>query len=120
MLMFVLNCHQVEEFAHINGWEAYPEEEPSTEKPSSKTSSHLSTPITEVDNKKSEQEPAKLEAKETKTEKEVEEKKAEPMEVDTVEEGVINKLCNLFIIPRNKSSHTYKLKGNKACNPDWL
>ncbi|KAK2557310.1 Chromodomain-helicase-DNA-binding protein 3 [Acropora cervicornis] len=61
---------KVEEFAHINGWEAYPDEDTTSEKPSSKTSSRVSTPIAEVDGKKVEQEPTKMESKaETTTEK---------------------------------------------------
>ncbi|XP_073253079.1 chromodomain-helicase-DNA-binding protein 4-like isoform X6 [Porites lutea] len=75
---------KVEEFAHINGWEACPDEEPSTEKPSSKTSSRVSTPVTEiVDSKKVEQEPVKKEEKEeTPEKKEDEQQKSEPMETD--------------------------------------
>ena len=82
----------MEEFAHINGWEAYSDEEPSTEKPSSKTSSRVSTPIAEVESKKAEQEPAKVEAKETKTEKEEVEDKGEPMEVEKDEGGIVQQL----------------------------
>ncbi|RMX45752.1 hypothetical protein pdam_00004176 [Pocillopora damicornis] len=75
---------KVEEFAHINGWEAYPDEENTTDKSSSKTSSRVSTPIGEVDSKKTEAE-VKTEAKEAKTEKkedETSESKPAAMEVD--------------------------------------
>ncbi|PFX26138.1 chromodomain-helicase-DNA-binding protein 4-like isoform X3 [Stylophora pistillata] len=76
---------KVEEFAHINGWEAYPEEENTTDKSSSKTSSRVSTPVGEVDSKKTEPEVVKTETKEAKTEKkedEAEESKPAAMEVD--------------------------------------
>lgn len=96
---FSVHCYQVEEFAHINGWEAYPDEEPSTEKPSSKTSSRVSTPIAEVDSKKAEQEPAKVETKETTTEKKEEvEDKVEPMKVEKDEGGIVNNSCNLSLV----------------------
>ena len=85
---------QVEEFAHINGWEACADEEPSTEKPSSKTS-RVSTPVTEiVDGKKVEQEPVKKEEKEaTPEKKEEEQQKSEPMETDK-DEGGTDQLTN--------------------------
>ena len=85
---------QVEEFAHINGWEACPDEEPSTEKPSSKTSSRVSTPVTEiVDSKKGEQEPVKKEGKEaTPEKKEDKQQKSEPMETDKDEAGKVGVL----------------------------
>ena len=90
----------MEEFAHINGWEAYPDEEFSTDKPSSKTSSRVSTPVADVDSKKAEQEPGKTEVKETKTEKQKEDEheKAEPMEVDKDEGGMdlSEKSCHLL------------------------
>ena len=89
---------QVEEFAHINGWEACPDEEPSTEKPSSKTSSRVSTPVTEiVDSKKVEQEPVKKEEKEaTPEKKEEEQQKSEPMETDKDEGGTAQLTDRLF------------------------
>ena len=89
---------QVEEFAHINGWEACPDEEPSTEKPSSKTSSRVSTPVTEiVDSKKVEQEPVKKEEKEaTPEKKEEEQQKSEPMETDKDEGGTDQLTDRLF------------------------
>ncbi|XP_029187317.2 chromodomain-helicase-DNA-binding protein 4-like isoform X5 [Acropora millepora] len=78
---------KVEEFAHINGWEAYPDEDTTSEKPSSKTSSRVSTPIAEVDGKKVEQEPTKIESKaETTTEKKEEtDDKSERMDSENVE-----------------------------------
>lgn len=72
---------KVEEFAHINGWEAYPEEDSLTDKPSSKTSSRVSTPVAEVDSKKAEPEVVKTETKPEKKDQ-AEEIKPEPMEVD--------------------------------------
>lgn len=80
-------CCQVEEFAHINGWEAYPEEDSLTDKPSSKTSSRVSTPVAEVDNKKAEPDVVKTEAKPEKKDP-AEEIKPEPMEVDKDEAGM--------------------------------
>lgn len=77
----------MEEFAHINGWEAYPDEDNLTEKPSSKTSSRVSTPIAEVDSKKAEPEVAKTKSKPDKKDQ-AEESKAEPMEVDKDEAGM--------------------------------
>lgn len=88
----------MEEFAHINGWEAYPDEELSADKPSSKTSSRVSTPISEVDSKKAEQEPAKTESKETKTEKKEEgEGKDETMEINKDEGGTICPTLSIFV-----------------------
>ncbi|XP_068699252.1 chromodomain-helicase-DNA-binding protein 4-like isoform X3 [Montipora foliosa] len=80
---------KVEEFAHINGWEAYPDEDLPSEQPSSKTSSRVSTPIADVDNKKVEQETGKTETKgETATETKAEgDEKTEPMEIEK-DEGV--------------------------------
>ncbi|XP_078374198.1 chromodomain-helicase-DNA-binding protein 4-like isoform X2 [Oculina patagonica] len=75
---------KVEEFAHINGWEAYPEEDNLTDKPSSKTSSRVSTPIAEVDSKKAEPEVVKTETKPEKIDQ-AEESKPEPIEVDNSE-----------------------------------
>ena len=80
-------CRQVEEFAHINGWEAYPEEDSLTDKPSSKTSSRVSTPVAEVDSKKAEPEVVKTETQPEKKD-EAEEIKPEPMEVDKDEPGM--------------------------------
>lgn len=82
-----MHCCQVEEFAHINGWEAYPEEDNLTDKPSSKTSSRVSTPIAEVDSKKAETEVAKTETKPEKKDQ-AEESKPEPMDVDNSEAGM--------------------------------
>ena len=88
LIMFVIYCCQVEEFAHINGWEAYPDEDSLTDKASSKTSSRVSTPIAEVDSKKAEQEAVKTETKLPEKKDEVEERKpAEPMEVDKADEA---------------------------------
>ena len=87
MLLFCCICRQVEEFAHINGWEAYPEEDSLTDKPSSKTSSRVSTPVAEVDSKKAEPEVVKTETKPEKNEQ-AEEIKAEPMEVEKDEPGM--------------------------------
>ena len=97
-------CHQVEEFAHINGWEAYPDEENTTDKSSSKTSSRVSTPIGEVDSKKTEAE-VKTEAKEAKTEKkedETSESKPAAMEVDKDEPGMKSN----FVL-KTTSSHLF-------------
>ena len=77
----------MEEFAHINGWEAYPEEDGLTDKTSSKTSSRVSTPVAEVDSKKAEPEVVKAETKPEKKDQ-GEEIKPEPMEVDKEEAGM--------------------------------
>lgn len=58
-----------------------------TDKPSSKTSSRVSTPVTEVDSNKAEPEVAKTETKPEKKQQ-AEEIKPEPMEVDKDEPGV--------------------------------
>lgn len=87
MLLFCRVCRQVEEFVHINGWEAYPEEDSLTDKPSSKTSSRVSTPVAEVDSKKAEPEVVKTETKPEKKDQ-AEEIKPEPMEVDKDEAGM--------------------------------
>ncbi|CAH3171557.1 unnamed protein product [Porites evermanni] len=89
---------KVEEFAHINGWEACSDEEPSTEKRSSKSSSRVSTPVTEiVDSKKVEQEPVKKEEKEaTPEKKEDEQQKSEPMKTDKDEGGTDQLTDRLF------------------------
>lgn len=78
----------MEEFAHINGWEAYPDDDSTADKPSSKTSSRVSTPIAEVDSKKAEPEVVKTEAKAEKKEDETEESKPAAMEVDKDEQGM--------------------------------
>lgn len=87
IVLFNHICRQVEEFAHINGWEAYPEEGSLTDKPSSKTSSRVSTPVAEVDSKKAEAEVVKTEAKPEKKDQ-AEEIKPEPMEMDKDEAGM--------------------------------
>ena len=84
----ISSCDQVEEFAHINGWEAYPDDDSTADKPSSKTSSRVSTPIAEVDSKKAEPEVVKTEAKAEKKEDETEESKPAAMEVDKEEQGM--------------------------------
>ena len=88
----------MEEFAHINGWEAYPDEDLPSEQPSSKTSSRVSTPIADVDNKKVEQETGKTETKgETATETKAEgDEKTEPMEIEKDEGGTIPFFPTIF------------------------
>ena len=106
-------CHQVEEFAHINGWEAYPDEENTTDKSSSKTSSRVSTPIGEVDSKKTEAE-VKTEAKEAKTEKkedEAAESKPAAMEVDKDEPGMKSN----FVL-KTTSSHLFSPITRLSCS----
>lgn len=90
----------MEEFAHINGWEAYPDEDTASEKPSSKTSSRVSTPIAEVDGKKVEQGPTKIESKaETTTEKKEEtDDKSERMDSENVEAGKLPNGISCFCI----------------------
>lgn len=109
-------CHQVEEFAHINGWEAYPDEENTTDKSSSKTSSRVSTPIGEVDSKKTEAE-VKTEAKEAKTEKkedEAAESKPAAMEVDKDEPGMKS---NYFKPPLLTDYQTFLLNFTATFTP---
>lgn len=81
----------MEEFAHINGWEAYPDEDGSRDKPSSKTSSRVSTPIAEVEIKKAEPEVTKTETKPEKSDQ-TEDSRPEPMEVDKDEPGMERKI----------------------------
>ena len=114
-------CHQVEEFAHINGWEAYPDEENTTDKSSSKTSSRVSTPIGEVDSKKTEAE-VKTEAKEAKTEKkedEAAESKPAAMEVDKDEPGMKSNfvLKNYFKPPLLTDYQTFLLNFTATFTP---
>ena len=110
MLCFLVA--QVEEFAHINGWEAYPDEDTTSEKPSSKTSSRVSTPIAEVDGKKVEQEPTKIESKaETTTEKKEEtDDKSERMDSENVEAGKVPNgiYCFCICISKVFSDKDYK------------
>ena len=87
----------MEEFAHINGWEAYPEEDSLTDKQSSKTSSRVSTPVAEVDSKKAEPEVVKTETQPEKKDQD-EEIKPAPMEVDKDEAGMKSN-SNVFVSP---------------------
>lgn len=108
----------MEEFAHINGWEAYPEEDNLTDKPSSKTSSRVSTPIAEVDSKKAETEVAKTETKPEKKDQ-AEESKPEPMDVDNSEAGMERnsglEKKNIFVLALRTSNSQSCLPGVFMC-----